>query len=272
MIAQVKGLFWNYYSVGLDAQAAYGFHSMREKRPWAAPSRTINQGWYSYYSCTSGWFCNAPPMRNKVALKVCAGPEGLLLCLQPDLCTMMGTQRLVCWAGMTQCKKPTSLGVSLVLKPQHNGTALQWTASARLQMCVGMTLPQGLTFRSLTLHLHAGAQRARGVARDRHVQAHQGAGGAEPAELRGRPRPVGPARPQARCRQGLADAHLQRRPHRGALPPAHLPNRLPDACPAFLPQARAQAPCVSLGSQGRDAKCILTANPAAIGMSLRFPA
>lgn len=68
--SQVKGLFWNYYSVGLDAQAAYGFHSLREKRPWATPTRTINQGWYSYFSCTSGWFCNAPPVRNKIALKV----------------------------------------------------------------------------------------------------------------------------------------------------------------------------------------------------------
>ena len=70
-MVQVKGLFWNYYSVGLDAQAAYGFHSLREKRPWATPTRTINQGWYSYFSCTSGWFCNAPPVRSKVALKVC---------------------------------------------------------------------------------------------------------------------------------------------------------------------------------------------------------
>ena len=32
--------------------------------------RTINQGWYSYYSCASGWFCpNAPPVRNNVVLK-----------------------------------------------------------------------------------------------------------------------------------------------------------------------------------------------------------
>ncbi len=69
--AQVKGLFWNYFSIGLDAEAAYGFHSLREKRPWAAPSRMINQGWYSYFSCTTGWFCcNAPPVRNKVILKV----------------------------------------------------------------------------------------------------------------------------------------------------------------------------------------------------------
>ena len=33
--------------------------------------RTINQGWYSYYSCASGWFGpNAPPVRNTVVLKV----------------------------------------------------------------------------------------------------------------------------------------------------------------------------------------------------------
>ena len=70
----MKGLFWNYYSVGLDAQAAYGFHSLREKRPWATPTRTINQGWYSFFSCTTGWFCKAPPVRNKVALKVRGAP------------------------------------------------------------------------------------------------------------------------------------------------------------------------------------------------------
>ena len=72
---QVKGLFWNYYSVGLDAQAAYGFHSLREKRPWAAPSRMINQGWYGYFSCTTGWFCNAPPVRNKICLKVTSAAQ-----------------------------------------------------------------------------------------------------------------------------------------------------------------------------------------------------
>ncbi len=33
--------------------------------------RTVNQGWYSYYSCTSGFFSpNCPPIRNKVVLKV----------------------------------------------------------------------------------------------------------------------------------------------------------------------------------------------------------
>ena len=66
---QVGGLFWNYFSCGIDAKAAYGFHSMREKRPWAASGRTVNQAWYGYFSCSSGWFCAAPPLRNKATLQ-----------------------------------------------------------------------------------------------------------------------------------------------------------------------------------------------------------
>ena len=70
MLGQVQGLFWNYYSLGMDAKAAYGFHSLREKRPWAASGRMINQAWYAYFSCSSGWFCAAQPLRNKLTLKV----------------------------------------------------------------------------------------------------------------------------------------------------------------------------------------------------------
>jgi diacylglycerol kinase (ATP) len=50
----VSGCFWNYFSVGLDAEAAYGFHRLREEKPWAASSRLANQAWYSFFSCTSG--------------------------------------------------------------------------------------------------------------------------------------------------------------------------------------------------------------------------
>lgn len=67
---QVEGLFYNYFSVGLDARAAYGFHHLRETRPWAAPSRLINQAWYAYFSCASGWFCCAPPLNTTANLKV----------------------------------------------------------------------------------------------------------------------------------------------------------------------------------------------------------
>ncbi|DBA81590.1 hypothetical protein WJX77_006239 [Trebouxia sp. C0004] len=68
--AKVEGLFYNYFSVGLDARAAYGFHHLRETRPWAAPSRLINQAWYAYFSCASGWFCCAPPLNTTATLKV----------------------------------------------------------------------------------------------------------------------------------------------------------------------------------------------------------
>jgi diacylglycerol kinase (ATP) len=54
----------------LPAQAAYGFHTLRESHSWAASSRLANQAWYSWYSCTSGWFCGAQPLTNKMRLRV----------------------------------------------------------------------------------------------------------------------------------------------------------------------------------------------------------
>ena len=59
-------MFWNYFSVGLDAKAAWGFHSLREARPGCTNSRPANQFWYSFFSCTSGWFCCAQPLNIKV--------------------------------------------------------------------------------------------------------------------------------------------------------------------------------------------------------------
>jgi len=56
-------MFWNYFSLGLDAEAAYGFHTLRETHSWAASTRLANQAWYSWYSCTSGWFCGAQVRR-----------------------------------------------------------------------------------------------------------------------------------------------------------------------------------------------------------------
>lgn len=76
-IGVLGGMFWNYFSVGLDAKAAWGFHSLREARPGCTNSRPANQFWYSFFSCTSGWFCCAQPLNIKVKLEVLApGPAG----------------------------------------------------------------------------------------------------------------------------------------------------------------------------------------------------
>lgn len=66
----IHSRFWNYFSVGLDAEAAYGFHSLREKHPSLAKSRLMNQAWYSYFSCSTGWFCGAKPLDRFVSIRV----------------------------------------------------------------------------------------------------------------------------------------------------------------------------------------------------------
>ncbi|KAH9298549.1 hypothetical protein KI387_030231 [Taxus chinensis] len=52
-----KGVFYNYFSIGMDAQVAYGFHHLRNKRPYLARGPILNKMIYSGYSCTQGWFC-----------------------------------------------------------------------------------------------------------------------------------------------------------------------------------------------------------------------
>ncbi|KAG2440916.1 hypothetical protein HXX76_003769 [Chlamydomonas incerta] len=83
-IGVMGGMFWNYFSIGLDAKAAWSFHSLREEKPALASSRAANQFWYSAFSCTSGWFCCAQPLRAKVNLEVLApGPRGEAAGWQP---------------------------------------------------------------------------------------------------------------------------------------------------------------------------------------------
>lgn len=72
----VTSRFWNYFSVGLDAEAAYGFHSLREVHPSLTSSRLINQAWYSFFSCKTGWFCGAKPIEKFVSLAIKTHPEG----------------------------------------------------------------------------------------------------------------------------------------------------------------------------------------------------
>jgi len=76
--AMQEGPFWNYFSIGADALAAYRFHHMREGSPGRAGSRLVNQFWYSWFSCSSGWFAphvacsgpDVPPVARFVAVEV----------------------------------------------------------------------------------------------------------------------------------------------------------------------------------------------------------
>ncbi len=56
--------------VGLDAQAAYGFHSLRERKPYLTSTRMMNQAWYSIFSCCTGWFCCTKPLSSRARLLV----------------------------------------------------------------------------------------------------------------------------------------------------------------------------------------------------------
>ena len=67
---QVTGMFWNYFSVGMDAASAHRFHQLRESRPWATTGRRVNQFWYTYFGFATGWMLGAAPLRNKVSLRV----------------------------------------------------------------------------------------------------------------------------------------------------------------------------------------------------------
>ncbi|THU49018.1 hypothetical protein C4D60_Mb06t05160 [Musa balbisiana] len=52
-----KGVFYNYFSIGMDAQIAYGFHHLWQDEPYIAQGPTLNKLIYTGYSCKQGWFC-----------------------------------------------------------------------------------------------------------------------------------------------------------------------------------------------------------------------
>jgi len=70
----VTGCAWNYLSIGMDAQSAYGFHHLREAHPALASGRLINQFWYSFYGLKSGWFCCCnslnPPLNQSIQIEI----------------------------------------------------------------------------------------------------------------------------------------------------------------------------------------------------------
>ncbi|XVF34284.1 hypothetical protein REPUB_Repub18cG0046100 [Reevesia pubescens] len=51
-----EGVFYNYFSIGMDAKVAYGFHHLRNEKPYLAQGPVTNKIIYSGYSCTQGWF------------------------------------------------------------------------------------------------------------------------------------------------------------------------------------------------------------------------
>ncbi|KVH87656.1 ATP-NAD kinase-like domain-containing protein [Cynara cardunculus var. scolymus] len=71
-----QGVFYNYFSIGMDAQVAYSFHHLRNEKPYLAQSPIANKIIYSGYSCKQGWFftpCMTGPslsVRSVVALNL----------------------------------------------------------------------------------------------------------------------------------------------------------------------------------------------------------
>ncbi|XP_024990743.1 diacylglycerol kinase 5-like [Cynara cardunculus var. scolymus] len=51
-----RGGFWNYFSMGMDAQVSYAFHCERKLHPEKFTSQLANQSTYAKLGCTQGWF------------------------------------------------------------------------------------------------------------------------------------------------------------------------------------------------------------------------
>ncbi|XVF78038.1 hypothetical protein PTKIN_Ptkin14bG0096200 [Pterospermum kingtungense] len=50
-----RGGFWNYFSMGMDAQVSYAFHAERKLHPEKFRNQLINQSTYLKLGCTQGW-------------------------------------------------------------------------------------------------------------------------------------------------------------------------------------------------------------------------
>uniref|UniRef100_A0ACD5W219 Uncharacterized protein n=1 Tax=Avena sativa TaxID=4498 RepID=A0ACD5W219_AVESA len=64
-----RGGFWNYFSMGMDAQVSYAFHSERKLHPEKFRNQLSNQKTYLKLACTQGWFCASlsHPMSRNIA-------------------------------------------------------------------------------------------------------------------------------------------------------------------------------------------------------------
>ncbi|XP_072970541.1 diacylglycerol kinase 4-like [Typha angustifolia] len=55
-VSSFDGVFYNYFSIGMDAQVAYGFHHLRDEKPFLAQGPIANKLIYAGYTCKQGWF------------------------------------------------------------------------------------------------------------------------------------------------------------------------------------------------------------------------
>ncbi|XP_073297111.1 diacylglycerol kinase 5-like isoform X1 [Primulina huaijiensis] len=51
-----RGGFWNYFSMGMDAQVSYSFHTERKLHPEKFKNQLRNQSTYAKIGCSQGWF------------------------------------------------------------------------------------------------------------------------------------------------------------------------------------------------------------------------
>ncbi|XP_073144201.1 diacylglycerol kinase 5-like [Henckelia pumila] len=51
-----RGGFWNYFSMGMDAQVSYAFHTERKLHPEKFKNQLHNQSTYAKIGCSQGWF------------------------------------------------------------------------------------------------------------------------------------------------------------------------------------------------------------------------
>ncbi|KAI3504459.1 hypothetical protein L1887_25938 [Cichorium endivia] len=51
-----RGGFWNYFSMGMDAQVSYAFHAERKLHPEKFKNQSSNQSAYAKLTCSQGWF------------------------------------------------------------------------------------------------------------------------------------------------------------------------------------------------------------------------
>ncbi|XP_055836392.1 diacylglycerol kinase 1-like [Solanum dulcamara] len=54
-----RGGFWNYFSIGMDAQVSYAFHRERKLHPEKFKHQLVNQRNYAKLVCKQGWFCTS---------------------------------------------------------------------------------------------------------------------------------------------------------------------------------------------------------------------